>query len=225
MTLKYKTTQDFISMLDYLTIIHKDMKKTMGRKSKSRKWAVWLLLGSSIALTKKSLEDINNGSYGIYVAIYTRLGSEIKDQIAFFSTEETDNTVIQEWFVKDLDFKNFIQGNGIKSQYSRYKKGLNTYSEQTNGILSLFIHPSYQLIDGMFSYEAKAHSLDGYSTNTHHDKNDTVFFHQFGLSWVNMLLDFTIDSFYVSSKLFQYDLTRSSLLSMSFTPLNSYSQK
>jgi len=55
-TYPYRTPQQNTSLLDHFETVHKTFKKSLGKMTKSRKWAVWQLQGALLGIAYRAIK-------------------------------------------------------------------------------------------------------------------------------------------------------------------------
>ena len=96
------THSDHINELNHyitqLSIFHKELRLRMGRKNKSKKWAVWLLQGASLSLSRSITKSAERLDPEGFLSISGRYADELLDLIAYLNRKTTPASVARDWF-------------------------------------------------------------------------------------------------------------------------------
>lgn len=164
----YRNCDENNDLLLKLETTHKKFKVQLGSKTKSRKWAVWLLQGASLGLGYRAIKYQREGSDDLAIMMLSRLSHEFVCQIAYLANPNTKLKAIDLWWKSSKS-----------AQYSVYKKdenwkkkhgfthskpktlplnidfSLGNYYEDTNHLLSTWTHPSFVLTNSLFDSDSK----------------------------------------------------------------------
>lgn len=168
----------FWDIFDALVQLHKTAKLQLGpKKSKTKAWAVWLLLGMSLMLSKEAIDDAKSGRSP---ALWNnhRYATEVLDLIAYLNRRTTPRQFAVDWFDRVAikaprprqEPRNSRERRELREEadnFEAYKNELGryawTYSSTLNGFLSQQnMHPSYASVRFSFFYSQHAGSLDMY---------------------------------------------------------------
>ncbi len=159
--------------IDQLSEFHKRLRLRMGkRKSKSKKWAVWLLQGGSLSLSRSMLNAARDSQREV-VESNTRYAHELVTLIAYFNRKTTSASMARKWFDGALWVPPVNTNKMNKRDKEIEERNQELYqlahgchsvgNPELNHRMSEMLHPSYSRVNYSFMYNASKRDIDFYS--------------------------------------------------------------
>ncbi|HEV2412269.1 MAG TPA: hypothetical protein VGS28_00495 [Candidatus Saccharimonadales bacterium] len=137
----------------------------MGRKNKSKKWAIWLLQGASLAQNSSILKAAKASHASDLIFENERYAYEILDLIAYLNRKTTSASMAKDWFEGKMWTAPTNLRKMKKEQKEAEEKNRELYqsenrlhwvgSSHANHVLSEPHHPAYKSVRYSFYYSSQ----------------------------------------------------------------------
>lgn len=223
----YRNWKENEQSLTHLEQVHFGFRSQLGKKSKTRKWAIWQLQGATLGLAHRAIKYQKAKEDMFIIEHMVRLSFEFTNQIGYFANPNTKATAIQKWWKVYMPFKytaklDEISYTGFKRRDPRRNLDIHKtpkplpegidftegeYSEQLSGTLSLSNHPSYNLTRELFETDGNRDS--GYVL---YEFRNTFYFEHAADCNVMMIVNNAARGLHLGSYLFGDPISTNNLL-------------
>lgn len=174
---------DLDTELERLEQIHKSYKSSLGRRTKSRAWAVWMLIGGLLAICYRIIVCQKRGDL-VGVQLLARLAVEYTEQMRFFADPQTKAEAIKDWWkvysplrydtkLSDIEYRLFSmtmnKKKSVRYTHTSKRKGPEGVSfsqdaatKQLIDLLSLYSYPTWSLTQILFQSDKNNGSYEMY---------------------------------------------------------------
>jgi hypothetical protein len=151
-------------LLEELVDTHKKIRLLLGRKNKSKKWAVWILQGASLVSSREAIEDEALGRERSLVT-NIRYAIEIVDLISYFNRKTTPRSEAVRWFDGEMWTARPLRNKKAREKEERDAQAYRLSYKYNwarlpflNQVTSAFLHPSYSSVRNSFLYGTHTHT-------------------------------------------------------------------
>lgn len=202
---------------------HKDYKVVLGRQGKSKKWAVWLLPGALVGLSKRAQDNALRGDLIANFMLF-RTTVEYFQQIEFFINPRIKNQAVLDWWrsynplipnysndLRVIEYRLFNTRDGKKLK--KYIKGYigkdddihsdrKPMHKQVLDMSSLYVHPSFNLTNSLFMSDKNNGSYSMYEFS----RPNPV------LAWktADIIIDLAEEAMHLTEEFYNLDLEKKS---------------
>lgn len=214
-------------LLKHLEQVHFSFRSSLGKKSKTRKWAIWQLQGATLGLAHRAIKYQKAEEDMFVIDHMARLSFEFVNQVSYFANPNTKASAIQKWWKVYMPFRysaklDEINYTGFKRSDPRRNPDIHRtlkplpegidftdgeYSKQLNDILSLSNHPSYNLTRDLF--ETDGNQDKGYIL---YEFRNTLYASYSADIMVGMIVDNAARALHLGSYLFGDPISAKELL-------------